>query len=154
MALPLQHDPLTPVSASIELMLVEDVRVSPEELTIYNHPDVQVRLPHPHPTAPCSNPRGPLTSDTSPAPPQAELHVREGSGYFFLNTSSADVVRVAYQEARGIATVSAHRSCLCASAGGSRRSWRRVFRFSQGSLQTRSSCLCGPHCVSTNYPRC
>lgn len=36
--LPLQHDRLTPVSASIELMLVEDVRVSPEELTIYNHP--------------------------------------------------------------------------------------------------------------------
>ncbi|ELR54201.1 Nuclear pore membrane glycoprotein 210, partial [Bos mutus] len=70
------HDPLTPVSVSIELMLVEDVRVSPEELTIYNHPDVQ-----------------------------AELHVREGSGYFFLNTSSADVVRVAYQEARGVATV-------------------------------------------------
>uniref|UniRef100_A0A452F5S9 Nucleoporin 210 n=1 Tax=Capra hircus TaxID=9925 RepID=A0A452F5S9_CAPHI len=70
------HDPLTPVSASIELMLVEDVRVSPEELTIYNHPDVQ-----------------------------AELHVREGSGYFFLNTSSADVVRVAYQEAQGVATV-------------------------------------------------
>ncbi|KAI4532567.1 hypothetical protein MG293_017832 [Ovis ammon polii] len=70
------HDPLTPVSASIELMLVEDVRVSPEELTIYNHPDVQ-----------------------------AELHVREGSGHFFLNTSSADVVRVAYQEAQGVATV-------------------------------------------------
>ncbi|KAB0356083.1 hypothetical protein FD754_000239 [Muntiacus muntjak] len=70
------HEPLTPVSTSIELMLVEDVRVSPGELTIYNHPDVQ-----------------------------AELHVREGSGYFFLNTSSADVVKVAYQEARGIATV-------------------------------------------------
>lgn len=42
-ASPLQHDPLTPVSASIELILVEDVRVSPEEVTIYNHPDVQVR---------------------------------------------------------------------------------------------------------------
>ena len=115
MALPLQHDPLTPVSASIELMLVEDVRVSPEELTIYNHPDVQVRPPHPHPAALCSNPWGPLISDTSPAPLQAELHVREGSGYFFLNTSSADVVRVAYQEAQGIATVSAHPACLCAS---------------------------------------
>ncbi|KAI4554062.1 hypothetical protein MJT46_020059 [Ovis ammon polii x Ovis aries] len=37
--------------------------------------------------------------------PQAELHVREGSGHFFLNTSSADVVRVAYQEAQGVATV-------------------------------------------------
>ncbi|KAK2503265.1 hypothetical protein MC885_010161 [Smutsia gigantea] len=71
------HDPLVPVSASIELILVEDVRVSPEEVTIYNHPSVQ-----------------------------AELHIREGSGYFFLNTSTTDTVRVAYQEARGIATVS------------------------------------------------
>lgn len=70
------HDPLLPVSASIELILVEDVRVSPEEVTIYNHPGVQV-----------------------------ELHIREGSGYFFLNTSSADVIRVAYQEARGVAMV-------------------------------------------------
>ncbi|XP_016071129.1 PREDICTED: nuclear pore membrane glycoprotein 210 [Miniopterus natalensis] len=70
------HDPLVPVSASVELILVEDVRVSPKEVTIYNHPGVQ-----------------------------AELHVREGSGYFFLNTSTADVVRVAYQEARGSAVV-------------------------------------------------
>uniref|UniRef100_A0A8C3YLS0 Nucleoporin 210 n=1 Tax=Catagonus wagneri TaxID=51154 RepID=A0A8C3YLS0_9CETA len=70
------HDPLLPVSASIELILVEDVRVSPEEVTIYNHPGVQV-----------------------------ELHIREGSGYFFLNTSSADIIRVAYQEARGVAMV-------------------------------------------------
>ncbi|XP_011915620.1 PREDICTED: nuclear pore membrane glycoprotein 210 isoform X2 [Cercocebus atys] len=70
------HDPLVPVSASIELILVEDVRVSPEEVTIYNHPGVQ-----------------------------AELRVREGSGYFFLNTSTADVVKVAYQEARGVAMV-------------------------------------------------
>uniref|UniRef100_A0A8C4M7Z0 Nucleoporin 210 n=1 Tax=Equus asinus asinus TaxID=83772 RepID=A0A8C4M7Z0_EQUAS len=70
------HDPLVPVSASLELILVEDVRVSPEEVTIYNHPDVQVQ----------------------PLPP-------EGSGYFFLNTSTADIVQVAYQEARGIATV-------------------------------------------------
>lgn len=37
-----QHDPIVPVSASIELILVEDVRVSPEEVTIYNHPGVQV----------------------------------------------------------------------------------------------------------------
>lgn len=37
-----QHDPLVPVSASIELILVEDVRVSPEEMTVYNHPGVQV----------------------------------------------------------------------------------------------------------------
>lgn len=72
-----QNDPLVPVSASIELILVEDVRVSPREVTIYNHPSVQ-----------------------------AELHIREGSGYFFLNTSAADVVQVAYQEARGTAVVS------------------------------------------------
>ncbi|XP_047687526.1 nuclear pore membrane glycoprotein 210 isoform X1 [Prionailurus viverrinus] len=70
------HDPLTPVSASIELILVEDVRVSPEEVTIYNHPDVQ-----------------------------AELHIREGSGYFFLNTSTTDIIKVTYQETRGVATV-------------------------------------------------
>ncbi|XP_072576304.1 nuclear pore membrane glycoprotein 210 isoform X1 [Vulpes vulpes] len=70
------YDPLVPVSASIELILVEDVRVSPEEVTIYHHPSVQV-----------------------------ELHIREGSGYFFLNTSTTDIIRVAYQEARGVATV-------------------------------------------------
>ncbi|XP_053774499.1 nuclear pore membrane glycoprotein 210 isoform X1 [Desmodus rotundus] len=70
------HDPLVPVSASIELILVEDVRVSPEEMTIYNYPGIQ-----------------------------AELHIREGSGYFFLNTSTADIVKVAYQEARGSAVV-------------------------------------------------
>ncbi|XP_045707352.1 nuclear pore membrane glycoprotein 210 isoform X1 [Phyllostomus hastatus] len=70
------HDPLVPVSASIELILVEDVRVSPEEMTIYNYPGIQ-----------------------------AELHIREGSGYFFLNTSTADVVKVAYQEAKGSAMV-------------------------------------------------
>ncbi|KAJ8333361.1 hypothetical protein SKAU_G00422570 [Synaphobranchus kaupii] len=37
------YDPLTLVSATLELLLVEDVRVSPQALTIYNHPDVQVR---------------------------------------------------------------------------------------------------------------
>ncbi|KAM4799986.1 nuclear pore membrane glycoprotein 210 [Urocitellus parryii] len=68
--------PPVPVSASVELVLVEDVRVDPDVVTLYNHPDVQ-----------------------------AELHVKEGSGYFFLNTSAANVVQVAYQEARGIATV-------------------------------------------------
>ncbi|XP_048212293.1 nuclear pore membrane glycoprotein 210 [Perognathus longimembris pacificus] len=70
------HEPPMPVSASIELILVEDVRVSPEKVTIYNHPGVQ-----------------------------AELRITEGSGYFFLNTSRADVLRVAYQESQGIAMV-------------------------------------------------
>ncbi|XP_012510384.1 PREDICTED: HIG1 domain family member 1A, mitochondrial [Propithecus coquereli] len=54
--------------------LVEDMRVSPEEVTIYNHPGIQ-----------------------------AELHIREGSRPFFLNTSTADVVKVAYQKARVVA---------------------------------------------------
>uniref|UniRef100_A0A8C9USF1 Nucleoporin 210 n=1 Tax=Spermophilus dauricus TaxID=99837 RepID=A0A8C9USF1_SPEDA len=68
--------PPAPVSASVELVLVEDVRVDPDVVTLYNHPDVQ-----------------------------AELHVKEGSGYFFLKASTASVVKVAYQETRGIATV-------------------------------------------------
>ncbi|XP_014445955.1 nuclear pore membrane glycoprotein 210 [Tupaia chinensis] len=70
------HDLPVPVSASIELILVEDVRVSPEEVTIYNHPGVQ-----------------------------ADLHVSEGSGYFFFNTSTVDIIKVVYQETRGVATV-------------------------------------------------
>ncbi|KAM8770490.1 LOW QUALITY PROTEIN: nuclear pore membrane glycoprotein 210-like [Rhynchonycteris naso] len=71
------HDTLVPVSASIELaILVKDVMVSSEEMTIYNHPGVQ-----------------------------AELHIREGSGYLFLNTSTTDMVTVAYQEAKGSAVV-------------------------------------------------
>uniref|UniRef100_A0A673WM22 Nucleoporin 210 n=1 Tax=Salmo trutta TaxID=8032 RepID=A0A673WM22_SALTR len=36
-------DPLTPVSATLELLLVEDLTVSPEAVTIYNHPNVRVR---------------------------------------------------------------------------------------------------------------
>uniref|UniRef100_A0A8B9HXE5 Nucleoporin 210 n=1 Tax=Astyanax mexicanus TaxID=7994 RepID=A0A8B9HXE5_ASTMX len=37
-----QFEPLTPVSATLDLLLVEDVRVSPESVTIYNHPGVLV----------------------------------------------------------------------------------------------------------------
>lgn len=32
-----------PVSAMLELLLVEDVKVSPDLVTIYNHPNVHVR---------------------------------------------------------------------------------------------------------------
>uniref|UniRef100_A0A8C0JD59 Nucleoporin 210 n=1 Tax=Chelonoidis abingdonii TaxID=106734 RepID=A0A8C0JD59_CHEAB len=66
-----QYEPLIPVSATIELILVEDVKVSPSDVTIYNHPDVK-------------------------------LLIKEGSGYFFINTSIINVVKVAYQEAQGI----------------------------------------------------
>lgn len=37
---------------------------------------------------------------------QAELFIKEGSGYFFINTSVASVVSVALEEAQGIALVS------------------------------------------------
>uniref|UniRef100_A0A3P9AA62 BIG2 domain-containing protein n=1 Tax=Esox lucius TaxID=8010 RepID=A0A3P9AA62_ESOLU len=69
-------DPLTPVSATLELLLVEDVTVSPDSVTIYNHPDVR-----------------------------AELTLREGSGYFFVNTSVVGIADVVFKEAQGSAEV-------------------------------------------------
>ncbi|KAM8994907.1 nuclear pore membrane glycoprotein 210 isoform 2-T2 [Ara ararauna] len=71
-----QNEPLPPLSATIELMLVEDVKVSPTDVSIYNHADIQ-----------------------------AELLIKEGSGYFFINTSVPNIVRVAHEEAEGIALV-------------------------------------------------
>ncbi|XP_066553883.1 nuclear pore membrane glycoprotein 210 [Amia ocellicauda] len=70
------YDPLSPVSATLELLLVEDVKVFPEAITIYNHPDVR-----------------------------AELAFRQGSGYFFVNTSIAGVANIAYHESKGTAEV-------------------------------------------------
>ncbi|XP_072774448.1 nuclear pore membrane glycoprotein 210-like [Taeniopygia guttata] len=57
-------------------MLVEDVKVSPTGLSIYNHPDIQ-----------------------------AELLLQQGSGYFFINTSVPNIVRVTHEETQGIALV-------------------------------------------------
>uniref|UniRef100_UPI0037E7A905 nuclear pore membrane glycoprotein 210 n=1 Tax=Semicossyphus pulcher TaxID=241346 RepID=UPI0037E7A905 len=74
---PSPYDPLTPVSATLELLLVEDVKVSPDTVTIYNHPDVR-----------------------------ANLALQEGSGYFFVNTSVKGTVDVAFQEAQRTAQVS------------------------------------------------
>jgi len=37
---------------------------------------------------------------------QAELFIREGSGYFFINTSVPNVVRVAHEVTQGIVLVS------------------------------------------------
>ncbi|XP_063796677.1 nuclear pore membrane glycoprotein 210 [Pseudophryne corroboree] len=67
---------LTPVSASLELLLVEDVRVNPGSVSIYNHPDVT-----------------------------AEFTIMEGSGYFFINSSVSNIVNTAFQETKGIVTV-------------------------------------------------
>uniref|UniRef100_A0A4W6EQI1 Nucleoporin 210 n=1 Tax=Lates calcarifer TaxID=8187 RepID=A0A4W6EQI1_LATCA len=74
---PSPYDPLTPVSATLELLLVEDVKVSPDTVTIYNHPDVR-----------------------------ANLALREGSGHFFVNTSVRGIADVVFQEAQGTAQVS------------------------------------------------
>uniref|UniRef100_H3C4Q9 Nucleoporin 210 n=1 Tax=Tetraodon nigroviridis TaxID=99883 RepID=H3C4Q9_TETNG len=71
------YDPLIPVSATLELLLVEDVKISPNILTIYNHPDVQ-----------------------------ANLALQEGSGYFFVNTSLKGIVDVLFQEAQSTVQVS------------------------------------------------
>ncbi|XP_061328975.1 nuclear pore membrane glycoprotein 210 [Pezoporus flaviventris] len=71
-----QNEPLLPISATIELMLVEDVKVSPTDVSIYNHADIQ-----------------------------AELFIKEGSGYFFINTSVPNIVRVTHEETQGIALV-------------------------------------------------
>ncbi|XP_054833051.1 nuclear pore membrane glycoprotein 210 [Eublepharis macularius] len=70
------YESLIPVSATIELILVEDVKVSPKEVTLYNHPAIK-----------------------------AELFIKEGSGYFFINTSVDDVVKVTYEEAESVAAV-------------------------------------------------
>ncbi|KAM9342143.1 nuclear pore membrane glycoprotein 210 isoform 2-T2 [Pholidichthys leucotaenia] len=74
---PSPYDPLTPVSATLELLLVEDVTVSPNTVTIYNHPDAQVNLA-----------------------------LREGSGHFFVNTTVKGIANVVFQEAQGTARVS------------------------------------------------
>uniref|UniRef100_A0A8C9WHE5 Nucleoporin 210 n=1 Tax=Scleropages formosus TaxID=113540 RepID=A0A8C9WHE5_SCLFO len=68
--------PLSLVSATLELLLVEDVKVRPEIITIYNHPDVR-----------------------------AELSLKEGSGFFFVNASSGGLVELVYQELQGTAEV-------------------------------------------------
>ncbi|CAG6021644.1 unnamed protein product [Menidia menidia] len=75
---PSPYDPLTPVSATLELLLVEDVKVSPNTVTIYNHPDVRVNMA-----------------------------LQEGSGHFFVNASLKGIADVVLQEGQGTAQVSA-----------------------------------------------
>lgn len=74
---PSPFEPLTPVSATLELLLVEDVKVSPDTVTIYNHPDVK-----------------------------ANLALQEGSGHFYINTSVKGIADVVFQETQGTAQVS------------------------------------------------
>ncbi|KAL4646368.1 nuclear pore membrane glycoprotein 210 isoform X1 [Arapaima gigas] len=70
------YEPLSMVSATLELLLVEDVKVIPEAITIYNHPDVR-----------------------------ADLSLKEGSGFFFINASIRGLVELVYQELQGTAEV-------------------------------------------------
>ncbi|XP_043080989.1 nuclear pore membrane glycoprotein 210 [Puntigrus tetrazona] len=69
-------DPLSPVFATLDLLLVEDVRVTPDTITIYNHPDVM-----------------------------ADLVLQQGSGYFYVNASVQGIADVMFQESQGIAQV-------------------------------------------------
>ncbi|XP_070463500.1 nuclear pore membrane glycoprotein 210-like isoform X1 [Equus przewalskii] len=59
-----------PRSAAVELLLVDDVTVLPENATIYNHPDVK-----------------------------EIFSLVEGSGYFLVNSSKQDIVTITYLEA-------------------------------------------------------
>nr|XP_020654120.1 nuclear pore membrane glycoprotein 210 isoform X2 [Pogona vitticeps] len=70
------YEPLTAVSATIELMLVEGVNVSPKQVTIYNHQGIK-----------------------------AELFIKEGSGHFLINTSVANIVKVVHDESQSVAVI-------------------------------------------------
>ncbi|XP_059001679.1 nuclear pore membrane glycoprotein 210-like isoform X3 [Mustela lutreola] len=59
-----------PRSAAVELLLVDDVTILPENATIYNHPDVK-----------------------------EIFSLVEGSGYFLVNSSEQNIVTVTYMEA-------------------------------------------------------
>ncbi|XP_061128273.1 nuclear pore membrane glycoprotein 210-like [Syngnathus typhle] len=69
-------DTLTPVSATLELLLVEAVKVLPDTLTIFNHPDVR-----------------------------SNLVVRAGSGHFSVNTSIKGIADVVFQDTQGTVQV-------------------------------------------------
>ncbi|XP_049637557.1 nuclear pore membrane glycoprotein 210-like [Suncus etruscus] len=59
----------SPRSATVELLLVDDVTILPENATIYNHPDVK-----------------------------EIFNLVEGSGYFLINSSEQNIVSITYVE--------------------------------------------------------
>ncbi|XP_059511298.1 nuclear pore membrane glycoprotein 210-like [Stegostoma tigrinum] len=92
--MPQSHDVLfPPVSAAIDLLLVDDVSLVPKNLTVYNHPDVL-----------------------------EIVYLTEGSGYFFVNTTDTEILTSTYLEAKnyaqirplqpGIVTMKAYDLCL------------------------------------------
>ncbi|XP_078278924.1 nuclear pore membrane glycoprotein 210-like [Rhinoraja longicauda] len=82
-----------PITANIDLLLVDDVSLVPRNLTVYNHPDIL-----------------------------EVIYLTEGSGYFFVNTTDAEVLTSTYMEAKnyvqvkplqpGIVTMKAYDLCL------------------------------------------
>ncbi|XP_069072118.1 nuclear pore membrane glycoprotein 210-like [Pleurodeles waltl] len=82
-----------PMTATVELLLVDDVSVVPSRATIFNHQDLK-----------------------------EVFHLVEGSGYYLVNMSDADVINVTYQEAAsnfqvtplksGTVTIAVHDLCL------------------------------------------
>ncbi|KAJ6656914.1 hypothetical protein lerEdw1_002915 [Lerista edwardsae] len=66
----------SPASAAVELMLVEDVTVVPDNVTMYNHPDVK-----------------------------EVFELVEGSGYFLVNSSTEGMVNITYLEAESAVQV-------------------------------------------------
>ncbi|XP_077584336.1 nuclear pore membrane glycoprotein 210-like [Stigmatopora nigra] len=88
-----RNEEFSPVSVTLELILIEDVNILPDTLTIYNHPDVRVTL-----------------------------SLKEGSGFFFVNTSVKDIVNVVLEDTKreaqivpvqaGVVQVMVHELCL------------------------------------------
>ncbi|XP_053133424.1 nuclear pore membrane glycoprotein 210-like [Hemicordylus capensis] len=66
----------SPASAAVELLLVEDVVVLPDNVTMYNHPDVK-----------------------------EVFALVEGSGYFLVNSSAAEMVNITYVEVESVVQV-------------------------------------------------
>nr|XP_014349605.1 PREDICTED: nuclear pore membrane glycoprotein 210-like [Latimeria chalumnae] len=67
---------LLPTSATLELLLVDDVVIEPDNLTIFNHPSVQ-----------------------------ENLYLMEGSGYFLITSSDQTIVNATYYEAESYISV-------------------------------------------------
>ncbi|XP_078404042.1 nuclear pore membrane glycoprotein 210-like [Cetorhinus maximus] len=82
-----------PITATIDLLLVDDVSLVPKNLTVYNHPNIL-----------------------------EIIYLTEGSGYFFVNTTDTEILTSTYLEAKnyvqirplqtGIVTMKAYDLCL------------------------------------------
>nr|XP_051713224.1 nuclear pore membrane glycoprotein 210-like isoform X3 [Oryctolagus cuniculus] len=102
-----------PRSAAVELLLVDDVTVLPENATIYNHPDVK-----------------------------ETFNLVEGSGYFLVNSSEQDIVTIIYMEAESSVQVEIGKTVLVTVRvlGPSKRPFRnKYFQNMELKLQLASA---------------